>query len=147
MNHAPFTASSVWLRMGRTILVVATLGTLSFLASCANKAASGPHATILMRDGTSLAGTVTATSPAEITVAGDDNASHTIPMGQVKSIEYDEAAAQASGTPGAETPARPALKTRKASDAAHENHYHPPQSEIHTKTYVLETGTKISVRT
>src|SRR5215472_18253528 len=115
-------------RIRRTIFVMAALSALLFLASCANTStATGPHATVLMRDGTTLSGTVTATSPAEITLAGDDNSSHTVPMGQVKSIEYDEAAAQASGTPGAETPARPALKTRKASDAAHENHYHPPQ--------------------
>src|SRR5579864_5153617 len=75
----------------RTILVSGVLTTVLFVASCA-KQASGPHATVLMRDGTTLTGTVTATSPAQITLAGDDNTTHTVPMTQVKSIEYDESA-------------------------------------------------------
>ena len=29
----------------------------------------------------------------------------------------------------------------------HEEHYHPTQEEIHTKSYVLATGTKVPVRT
>jgi hypothetical protein len=32
-----------------------------FLASCGNQTASGQHATVVMRDGSTLAGTVTAT--------------------------------------------------------------------------------------
>src|SRR5882724_8829995 len=120
--------------MWRTILVSATLGIL-FLASCTNKTASGQHATILMRDGTTLTGKVTATSPAEITLAGDDNAAHTVPMTQVKSIEYDEApAAQSSAAQTSDASSgAPATPTRRsaasrADDAAHEHHYHPTQA-------------------
>src|SRR5258708_2717714 len=131
MNYTAFSASSeqtwepnlIW----RITLVSATLGALLFLASCTNKTASGQHATILMRDGTTLTGKVTATSPAEITLAGDDNATHTVPMTQVKSIEYDEApVAQSSatqtsdansGTPA--TPTRPSAASR-ADDATHQ---------------------------
>jgi len=144
------TPNLIW----RTILVSATLGALLFLASCANKTASGQHATILMRDGTTLTGIVTATSPAEITLAGDDHATHTVPMTQVKSIEYDEApAAQSSATQTSDASSgAPATPTRRsaasrADDAAHEHHYHPTQAEIHTKTYVLPMGTKVPVRT
>ena len=144
------TPNLIW----RTILVSATLGALLFLSSCANKAASGQHATILMRDGTTLTGIVTATSPAEITLAGDDHATHTVPMTQVKSIEYDEApAAQSSATQTSDASSgAPATPTRRsaasrADDAAHEHHYHPTQAEIHTKTYVLPMGTKVPVRT
>jgi len=110
-----------------------------------NKPASGPHATILMRDGTMLTGTVTASSPAEVTLAGDDNATHTVPMTQVKSIDYDEAsAAQTSAAePGA---TRRASAARLASDSLHERHYHPTRSEIHTKTYVVPAGAQVSVR-
>ena len=90
MNHA---ASDL---MRRTIFAGAVLGVLFFQASCARQA-PGPHATILMRDGTTLSGTVTATSPAEVTLTGDDNAAHTVPMTQVKSIEYDDAAAAQAG--------------------------------------------------
>jgi hypothetical protein len=96
-----------------------------------------------MRDGATLAGTVTATSPAEITLAGDDNATHLIPMTQVKSVEYDDTTAQASGTP---TGAAPSRRARAESDALHEHHYHPTRAEIHTKTFVLPAGTQVSVR-
>ena len=141
--------------MGRTTCG-ATVGTFVllaslFLVSCGAQTGSGQHATILMRDGSTLTGTVTATSPTEITVAGDDNAKHTISMTQVKSIEYDDAAAQTaagqanSSTPASGEPHRRASRAR--SDAMHEEHYHPTQEEIHTKTYVLATGTKVPVRT
>jgi hypothetical protein len=144
----------------------ATVGTFvllaSFMVSCGAQTGSGQHATILMRDGSTLTGTVTATSPSEITVAGDDNAKHTIPMTQVKSIEYDDAAAQtAAGQASSATPAsggnsssgsggethRRSAASRARSDAMHEEHYHPTQEEIHTKTYVLPVGTKVPVRT
>jgi hypothetical protein len=133
------------------------------LVSCGTQTGSGPHATVLMRDGTSLTGTVTATSPSEITLAGDDKATHTVPMTQVKSIEYDDAAAQSAsgqapaaggGTPsGSGAPAAPRRSaaaraaSRARDEAAHEGHYHPTQEEIQTKTYVLPVGTKVSVRT
>jgi len=164
--------------IGRTIFAVmlATFFLASgfFLTSCGNQAASGQHATILMRDGTTLTGTVTATSASEIALTGDDNARHTVPMAQVKSIEYDDAPAaqpasagtaaqpsptsRASGTPAGGgtsssggTPTRRSSASRAAArardEAAHEEHYHPTQEEIQTKTYVLPVGTKVPVRT
>jgi hypothetical protein len=100
-----------------------------------------------MRDGTTLTGTVTATSPSEITLTGDDNTTHTVPMTQVKSIEYDDTGAvQTSGTQTGATPTRRSA-AKAASDSFHEHHYHPTQGEIHTKTYVLPVGTQVSVRT
>ena len=164
MNHWAFKASKNRPSMGRasrgrangaklawrTIFVGATLGALFFLASCA-KQASGQHATVLMRDGSELTGTVTATSPSEITLAGDDKTTHTIAMAQVKSIEYDDAAqgsatsADNSGSGTAPSPG--ASATRASSNRVHEHHYHPTQAEIHTKTYVVPDGTKVAVRT
>jgi hypothetical protein len=141
--------------MWRTVFASTALGALFFLASCA-KQASGQHATVLMRDGSELTGTVTATSPSEITLAGDDKTTHTIPMAQVKSIEYDDAAAQGSdaqaasgGSAGSGGGAAPTgrASASKASERAHEHHYHPTQAEIHTKTYVVPAGTKVPVRT
>lgn len=147
MNHATLGAGSerahrsklIW----RTIFVGASLSALFFLASCSTmtKQTPGQHATILMRDGSTLTGTVTATSPSEITLAGDDNTTHTVPMAQVKSIEYDEPAT--TQTPAAQGGATP---KRRASDSARERH-HPTQAEIHTKTYVLAAGTQVPVRT
>ncbi len=134
------------------------------LASCNEKTATtGPHASVLMRDGTTLAGMVTATSPSEITLVGDDKVTHTVPMTQVKSIEYDDA--QSTPAPAAEVPAasappaaaasnaapapapRPRSAASRADDAEHEHHYHPTQAEIRTKTYVLPVGSRVPVRT
>ena len=151
MNNAVCRASRGWACIlcfiQRTILG-AILGTLFLLASCAKKEAPRQHATILMRDGTTMTGTVIATSPGEITVAGDDNATHTVPMTQVKSVEYDDnAAAQTSATQPGAVPARRGSAARVESDRLHEHHYHPTHAEIRTKTYVLPVGTKVSVRT
>jgi hypothetical protein len=149
--------TSAW----RTIFVGAAIAALLFLASCSNQTAtSGPHATVLMRDGSSLAGMVTATSPSEITLAGDDKVTHTIPMTQVKSIEYDDASAT-QAAPAADTTAPAAAPTSantappipprsaasRADDAEHEHHHHPTQAEIRTKTYVLPIGSRVPVRT
>lgn len=118
---------------------------LLLLASCSAKQGAGQHATILMRDGSTLTGTVTATSPSEITLAGDDNTTHQIPTTQVKSIEYDDAqATQNSPTQPARTPSQ--SSSGRASGSGHERH-HPTQAEIHTKTYIVPVDTKVSVRT
>jgi hypothetical protein len=158
MNHAACKASRGLARasnlLWRTIFVSTTLVALFFLASCANKQASAQHATVLMRDGSTLTGTVTATSPSEITLAGDDKTTHTIPMAQVKSIEYDDTAGQSSdaqapagGSAAGAAPSGRTSAARRASDSVHEHHYHPTQTEIHTKTYVVPAGTSVPVRT
>ena len=77
-------------------------------------------------------------------------------MSQVKSIEYGDTApaASAPSDQGTSTdqakPATAAAVTRARqearSEAAHEEHYHPPQSVVSTKTYQLPAGTEISVR-
>ena len=131
--------------MGRILLASATLCVLLTLASCSAKQSAGQHATILMRDGSTVTGTVTATSPSEITLAGDDNTTHQIPMTQVKSIAYDDAqAAQNSSTQPAATPSQ--SSSGRDSSLRRERH-HPTQAEIHTKTYVVPVNTKVSVRT
>src|SRR6516164_11253099 len=111
MNYAEFRVFTAGLcafnLIRRTIFASATLGALFLLTSCATKQAPGQHATILMRDGTTLTGTVSASSPTEVTLAGDDNTRHIIPMTQVKSIEYDDVApAQTSATPAGAPPTR-----------------------------------------
>ena len=107
------------------------------LSSCASKdaapAAGSPHATVQLRDGTTVAGTVLSSSPTEIKLAGDDNVTRTIPMTQVRSVDYGDAAASQPATPG-------------SADPVHDQHYHPPEAAITTKTNVLDVGTKIPVR-
>jgi hypothetical protein len=114
------------------ILVVALFSL--WLCSCANSGgAEGPHATVLMRDGTRVSGTVTSSSPSEITLAGDDKATHTIAMSDVRRVDYDQPAAKETAASGQAAP--------------HDDHYHPAQAAIQTKTQELTAGAEISVRT
>ncbi len=127
--------------MRQWIMGLPAVLSLVLLASCQSQdtaPSDRPHATVLLRDGTTQAGAVVASSSTEIKLAGDDNATRTISMKDVKSVEYDDAPA----TP-AETPA---TRGKGAGAPAHEHHYHPEQSAIRTKTYQLPVGTEISVR-
>ena len=130
----------------RKIIVVPLIGIAFLLSSCGKNAGSDrPHASIQMRDGSTLSGFITATSPTEITLTGDDNATHTLSTSQVKSIDYDEAPA-ASGEPSTGQNRAPSAARSPAADRSHENHYHPSQTEIHTKTYEVAAGTEVPVR-
>jgi hypothetical protein len=113
---------------------------LALLSSCTSRtpAPGAPHATVSLRDGTTLGGTVTASSPSEITLLGDDQSTHTLPMTQVKSIAYDAPppVVDPGATQSAITP----------PDTTHDDHYHPPLSAIQTKTFTLPAGALIPVR-
>jgi hypothetical protein len=139
-------------------LILATTALFLLCVSCAKNgppASERPHATVVMRDGTRVTGNVVASSPAEVTIAGDDNVSRTIPMKQVKSIEYDdqpEAATASSQPPPQEPNTAPKAQTPRTSAAPppsaapRQERYHPPQAAIRTKTYVLPAGTETPVR-
>ncbi len=143
----------------RQLIAVLVFLSAFLLSSCVkNDTASSstrPHVTLLMRDGTKVSGAVVASSTTEITVAGDDNISRTIPMNQVRSVEYDDpqqTAAAPSPPQSASAPAAPSAPPRPVSrpvqsDRTHDNHYHPPQAVIRTRTYVVQAGTEIPVRT
>ena len=129
--------------MRRSIaLTIPALLIAGFLSSCTNNgtpAADAPHATVLMRDGSRVKGTITASSPSQITLLGDDQTSQTIAMAQVKSIAYDEPKpAAAPGSPAASAPPE--------ADVSHEDHYHPTPAAIRSKTYTVSAGTQIPVR-
>jgi hypothetical protein len=129
--------------MTRCFAAFALAGILC-LASCAKKESAeapkpeamaaqpggGPHAVVHVKDGSSVPGTVVASSPTEMIVAGDDGIERKIPMAQVKSVEYGEA-------PPAQTVAR--NEPAPAPVAA------PPA--VTTRTYELPVGTQVSVRT
>jgi hypothetical protein len=103
------------------------------LTSCSSQSTSdGPHATVFMRDGTQVAGIVTASTPSGITLMGDDKVSHTISMAQVRSVSYDQPQPITASAPPPEPP--------------HDDHYHPPVSAIQSKTYALPAGSLIPVR-
>jgi hypothetical protein len=115
-------------------------------ASCANRD-TGPaqHATVVMRDGSQLTGTVTSSSASEVTLRGDDNTTHALAMKDVKSIEYDDTSAPESQPP--QTAQAPAQRgARRLRERGHEDHYHPEQAAITTRTYELQVGTELPVR-
>ena len=126
------------------------LGALLFLYGCSKTTGGGQHATVELRDGTSVTGTVLSSSASELQIAGDDKLTRTIPMTQVRSIEYDEAPAAAANTP-ASPPAQVATAPGSAAPAPpqelrHRPHYHPAETAVTTKTSQLPVGTEISVR-
>jgi hypothetical protein len=103
-------------------IVIATCFALVALSSCNRNTGGGQHATVLMRDGTSISGTVVSNSSSEIQLAGDDKVTRTIPMAQVRSIEYDETpSATAAGTtppPAGAPPAASAPSTASTPPTA-----------------------------
>jgi hypothetical protein len=88
---------------------------LIFLASCSKQgpvpAADAPHATVVMRDGTQVPGKVLASSASELKLAGDDGIERTIPMTQVRAVDYGEvpSAPLAAAAPASEPPASPGV--------------------------------------
>ncbi|HLK67768.1 MAG TPA: hypothetical protein VKU19_30260 [Bryobacteraceae bacterium] len=117
------------------------------LSSCANQSAApggGLHATVQMRDGSTLVGTVLSTSTNEISFRGDDNVTRTIQMSAVRSVDYGDAPATTAGGGGTPPPAPP--PDGAAPDPVHDQHYHPTEPVITTKTYVVPAGAQISVR-
>jgi hypothetical protein len=138
----------------RQLVTISALFCFLLLSSCAKKDTAGPHATVIMKDGSAVAGTVVASSATEITLDGDDKTSHTIPMTQVRSIEYDDApeSAAASNGPATQpstqpaTSGQPATSTKPTKQPVHRDHYHPPESAVNTRTYELPVGTQIPVR-
>ena len=132
-----------------TLLLVLSF---ALFPSCAKKTAAGLHATVTLRDGTTFSGTVTASSPLQIMLTGDDQ--HTIKvydMKDVSSVQYDQPPAETAAAPA--NPAAPAASDAGAQPEAQEaqahaaSHYHPQESAIHTKTWVLAAGTRLPVRT
>ena len=127
------------LKVIRLYFVSAILALL-WLSSCAKPAGGGQHATVQMRDGTSVSGTVISSSASEVRIAGDDQVTRTIPMSQVRAIEYSDATEPIASPPAAATPPGP------ESEPEHHDHFHPTDAAITTKTYMLPAGSAISVR-
>ena len=114
--------------MRLAIGTLAILGTILFLTGCGGAgSAEKPHATVVLRDGSKVAGFVESSSPSEIRITGDDQQSRTFAMKDVRRIEYSDPAA-----------AEP--------EAQHAERAHPAQSVITSKTSRLAAGTDISVR-
>lgn len=154
--------------MKSLIAILLLIISVVLVSSCARKeSGTATHATVYLRDGSQYAGTVTSSSAAEITLAGDDKSTRTIAMKDVKSVEYDEPAAQAQTqpppapeAPQAQTQSPPAAQSqesrmppaappsrRREPEADHERHYHPEPEAVTTRSYEVPAGTQLSVRT
>jgi hypothetical protein len=148
-----------------------TIAIVFLLSSCGGTGgsnATGPHATVRMRDGSSVSGVVTQSSASEIQLKGDDQVARTIPMSQVRAVEYDEAAAAAPApnpttappvaAPAASTPPpvvkpevsapapAPVRTAETVPDRSHDEHVHPPAAAVTSKTLVVGAGSEIPVR-
>lgn len=126
-----------------TLYSVCAISALLWLSSCAKPAGGGQHATVQMRDGTSVSGTVITSSASEVQIAGDNKVNRTIPMNQVRSIEYSDAAEPVASQPAA---ASAPIPPDADSEPEHQEHFHPTEQAITTTTYVLPAGSAISVR-
>lgn len=126
-----------------------TLLIILLFASCVRPTASGQHATVLMRDGTELSGTVLSSSASEIQLSGGDKTTRTIALSQVRSIEYDDSVPATGANPPAQSAnVPPSTKLPSAPrEKLHRDHYHPTEAAITTTTYEVPAGTEISVRT
>ena len=121
------------------------------LASACSSSEAGPHATVQLKDGTSVSGTVASTSASEIRITGDDNVTHAIPMSQVRSVDYGDAAAPAAAATDAPkaggTAAAPTMATAKPRPASRPALPRPTTDDITTETHMIDAGAEISVQT
>jgi hypothetical protein len=122
---------------------IASAIVLLLLVSACSSSQAGPHATVQLKDGTSVSGTVASTSASEIRITGDDNVTHAIPMSQVKSVDYGDAAEPAAAAAPAKAGGAPtmAARPRSASKPAR-----PTADDITTETHVIDAGAEISVQ-
>lgn len=101
--------------------VAATLAFLLFLSACTTTPTTGPRATVQMRDGSRVSGMVLSSTADELKIAGDDNITRTIPMTQVRSVNYGDASANAA-------PPAPAAAPRTTTPVAAPRPAAPPAS-------------------
>ena len=118
----------------------------TFLISCAKQDAPAPattadlpHGTIVLRDGTRVSGAIAASSAKEITINPDAGGSRTIPMKDVRRVDYGETASTAK-------PLTPNAPPVAAPEPTHEDHYHPAAAAVQSRTRVLPAGSELPVR-
>ncbi len=107
------------------------------LAACSKApATAGPHATITLRDGRTLQGAVQSSSAAQIQILGDDGVTQTIPMDQVRTVDYGASASTVAPTP-----------SDADGDHDHDNHFHAGPAMVTTRTFEIPAGAQVLVRT
>jgi len=119
---------------------------LLFLVSACSSSEAGPHATVQLKDGTSVSGTVASTSASEIRITGEDNVTHAIPMSQVKSVDYGDAAEPAAAGAPAKAGGAPTMAGARPRPASKPALPRPTTDDITTETHVIDAGAEISVQ-
>src|SRR5260370_6848402 len=110
-------------------------------------AADLPHGTIVLRDGTRVSGAIAANSATEITINPDGGGRRTIPVKDVRRVDYGETASTArAAAPNAPAPSQPAPPPVAMPEPTHEDHYHPPATAVQSRTRVLPAGAEVPVR-
>ena len=104
------------MRTKRPVIVLIFL--LATLAGCRkNSSTSSQTATLALKDGTSVTGTVTKSDTSSITIQTASGVVSTYPMSQVSSINYGPPSA-AANTPPQQAPATPPAQDTSAAPAA-----------------------------
>lgn len=124
-------------------ILVPLFGSILLWSCTKPNEAEARHASVLLRDGTRVNGTVVSSSAKELQLKSDDNANRTIAMTEVRSIEYEDAAPQAvTVTP----PTGKSPVSAAQTSQTREQRPHAVERQITTKHHVLGVGTEISVR-
>jgi hypothetical protein len=115
------------------------------LCSCVSKegTSDGRRATVQLRDGTSLTGTVVESSAKELVLLADDKTRRALDMKQVKSVEYEESVEPPPPASAAEVKKPAPVR----APVIREEHSHPDEAVITTRTNTLPAGSEIAVRT
>jgi len=116
------------------------IAVLLFVSACSSSSEPGPHATVQLKDGTTVSGTVASSTASEIRITGDDNVTHAISMSQVRSVEYGDAPAPGGAPTMAGSTAKPSAARRPAAPR-------PTTADITSETRALAAGTQIAVQT
>ncbi len=120
--------------------------------------AGSPHAFVYLKDGSKVPGTIVASSPTDMVVAGDDGIERKIPLTQIKSVEYGETPQAEPERQAAREPAPPKAVREQRRPApertpreampreARQTAAPAPPAPV-ARTYELPAGTEVSVRT
>lgn len=130
--------------------VASILVSLLALSACtASTPTTGPHATVEMRDGSSVSGMVVSSTADEVRIAIDENVTRTIPMSQVRAIDYGDTPTTGSAPAAAPTmagsAAKPAAPPRRA--VSRPALPRPSTEDITSETRVLPAGAEVAVQT